>query len=69
MAEINCCEHRLRSRLTLRKDGQVYHFGDTPDGLSASKDREGMSPAYLYDFGLSGVVLHAYAFWTLQFPQ
>jgi hypothetical protein len=30
------CERAFRSRLTLREEGQVELFGETPNGLSAS---------------------------------
>jgi hypothetical protein len=30
------CERAVRSRVTLRKEGQVELYGETPNGLSAS---------------------------------
>ena len=37
LVHIGClCEQALRSRLTLRKEGQVELQGETPNGLSAS---------------------------------
>jgi hypothetical protein len=55
------CERAFRSRVTLRKEGQVELLGETPVLLSASATLKESQLLVYTDLSLSGAVLHACA--------